>query len=226
VEQLQARVTELEGRVKALEAALQTAEAQLKDARLKNGQFVLEVGRLRKLCETAGIPPDEKPKVAAKPPATPLDRIDPQVRAYLESARKRWNGHISQSGNPGELTWPLATGKVGTFSPYFQCVVEQVIDGSNILVRTAFAGDSDAEGLKMFWVSGCPTADLVNGQHIKAPGVFRVKGTRQYSTTAGSTNTVFELEPFDVDAYLARVASEQAAKPVAPVDNAAAPPQK
>ncbi len=76
VEQLKARVVELE-------AELAEVQAKLKKAREKNGQFVLENGRLRRLCEKAGVDPDAKPVPEQPEQPVPQAPVPPPVPEQL-----------------------------------------------------------------------------------------------------------------------------------------------
>lgn len=66
--------------------------------------------------------------------------------------------------------------------------VFQVIDGNDVLL--SFGENS------FCWAKGFDTSGLVDDQEFEFHRALRVTGTTQYATAAGSTRTVFVLEPF------------------------------
>ena len=85
--------------------------------------------------------------------------------------------------------------------------VIQVVDDRNMIV------ESHANTLEMnvasswtmrrgkavvFWVSGFDTEGITDDSYAHLGGVFKVKGTKRYQATSGSTNTVFELTKAEV----------------------------
>jgi hypothetical protein len=84
--------------------------------------------------------------------------------------------------------------------------IVQVIDQSNLLVR---ASPSDT----LLWLSGFPTGGLTDGKTTTCPNPVVVSGTRRYSNTLGSTNTVLVVEPFSVDDEILQEAKKLAKKP-------------
>lgn len=202
---------ELLVRVAELESQLTELEAQLKKARLENGRFVLECNRLKRLCKANGIDPSQKPAKAPRPTPVPADKLDPHVREFLQ---RRAEDLARGSRSPGRFYGALRPGQLGILE-HINVLheVQQVIDGRNFLLGANISDRRSDEYLRggglpatstkrhLLWVTGFSTAGLVDGQKITIPGVFRIRGTRQY-TTARATNTIFELEPFDVGAYL------------------------
>ena len=211
-EQLQARVAELDSRVKEVEAALEKSQEEAKTARLENGRLVLENGRLRRMCEHAGIDPSEKAKVDRAPAPTPGERIDPAVAEFLERvSRRQRSGDLA----PSAFIGPVGVGSIGSLTGDVEIV--QIVDGQNALVQAYVPetvelsrGPTTAMHKYLLWLRGLPTEGLIDGQQVHGVArVLRVVGTKQYNTAAGSKNTVFELEPFDVDAYLASLCKQK-----------------
>lgn len=219
-------VEALRARVAELETALTKANANLQKAREGNVELILQVGRLKQLCRQAAVDPDAKPATAT--PRAPIDpaAMDPAVRDFLA----RYNQAAArQSGKPGNFGGQYETGKLGMFHNYV--LVEHVVDATNMLVSTfsyveTYATSGTHESMMAtrlprgtprkvqgprVWITDLSTEGKVDAQHTRLPGVFRVKGTRQYPTVDGGTKTVFELEPFDVQAYLADLRKAQPA---------------
>ncbi|MGD0465029.1 MAG: hypothetical protein ABSB74_21305 [Tepidisphaeraceae bacterium] len=80
----------------------------------------------------------------------------------------------------------MKVGSTGTI--YGALHVFQVIDGNDVLL--SFGENS------VCWAKGFDTSGLVDDQEFEFHRPLRVTGTTQYATAAGSTRTVFVLEPF------------------------------
>jgi hypothetical protein len=80
----------------------------------------------------------------------------------------------------------MVEGSTGTI--YSTMHVLQVIDGNNMLLNF---GESS-----VCWVKGFDTTGLVDDEIYVFRGALRVSGTRQYTNMAGTSQTVFVIEPF------------------------------
>lgn len=81
----------------------------------------------------------------------------------------------------------LRTGSVVVDDPHSRSVrIVQVIDDSNALIR---AYDRD------IWLADIDASNWADGTLQELPGVFRITGTRQFETAAGSSRTVLEAKP-------------------------------
>ncbi|HEY3324135.1 MAG TPA: hypothetical protein VGP72_27025 [Planctomycetota bacterium] len=82
------------------------------------------------------------------------------------------------------------TGRVGSGSTFSwgggSVEVVQVIDGKNMLVNW--------KEKETIWVAGVDTTGLVDGKITRLDGIFRYSGTKQYSTAAGASRTVYLIE--------------------------------
>ena len=193
-DQLRARIAQLEGDLQA--------------ARVENGRLSLENVRLRKLCQQAGVDPAAAPK-ATPVAAAPGQAIDPEVTSFLS--------------RPGGLFYgPFAVGQVGTLP--VPVLVSQVIDATTLVISVEmvdkrFIIGMPSGGLMEFGeeyrlrIVGVPTAGMVDGKDANLGGAYRVKGTHTDHTIDGGKSTVFELEPFDVNAYLAGLTTKPPATP-------------
>jgi hypothetical protein len=82
--------------------------------------------------------------------------------------------------------------------------VIQVIDASNMLIESiaSFAPNeanvATKRDKKIAWVSGVSTSGVTDDSYVKLGQLFEVKGTKQYGTVIGSTNTVFHLALFPI----------------------------
>lgn len=68
--------------------------------------------------------------------------------------------------------------------------IQQVIDADNMMVT------STTVGRERLWLT-MPTAGLVDGKSLTLDKTMEVTGTRQYTTVAGGSKTVFVLVPFE-----------------------------
>lgn len=114
----------------------------------------------------------------------------------------------------------LKTGMIGTFKYAFR--INQVQGDTDMLgerfwsvprrvtrsingryekgsVYTVVKPDDHTETI---WVSGYPTGGLADGQSVKLEGVFRVSGTKTYTTVMGASRTVLTATPMNVEQYL------------------------
>lgn len=88
---------------------------------------------------------------------------------------------------PPDVLLDPATFRVGqTGKLRFQFEVLQIVDGSNMRVKSA--------GID-FWISGVSTAGMVDGRDYELRTRLKVSGTKQYKTVTGGSRTVFLLEP-------------------------------
>ncbi len=234
-EPAQAKVAELEARIVQLEAGLAEAQAEVRKVRQENAKYVAENIRLKKIIREAGIEPstgkpeaDRRAARANRRASIPEDKIDPEVRRYMYQYRADvQRGYY----NPGAFSEPMRKGMVTRFGS--KGTIYHVIDETNMLVKTHTPSDmTEADVSEIFmrdritggpfwsedfnvafapnivWVEGYPTEGLVDKQLWKChqlPTVFRVTGTKQYGN-----RTVFAMELFDVNAYLASLQEEAA----------------
>lgn len=66
---------------------------------------------------------------------------------------------------------------------------------SRFLTRAPISGYDERRTL--IWFKGIKTAGLVDDKAVEMDGLFIISGTKKYTTVAGSTKTVFVLEPVD-----------------------------
>jgi len=94
----------------------------------------------------------------------------------------------------------------------WQFKVQQVVDERNMLVKvTRFNHASRSEaGDYLVWVVG-KYSGVVDGQTVTFNEVFRVTGTKQYTTAIGGSKTVFMLERFDIAPIVERLKAEAVA---------------
>ena len=76
----------------------------------------------------------------------------------------------------------------------------QVIDAENLIAMQASPVEGQEFRNPMFWLKGISTDGMVDEDYTAIKEPLWVSGTKQYSTSGGSTKTVFVLEPFDVEA--------------------------
>lgn len=100
----------------------------------------------------------------------------------------------------GQLGVPFRVGFFGEEELRLRPLIDQVIDGSNMLVRY----ENPKEGGEDFvlWIKA-PTAGLVDGRRVLLDRCLEVTGTKTYTTAAGGSKTVFVLQPFDFEKALA-----------------------
>ncbi|HUY37069.1 MAG TPA: hypothetical protein VMV69_30410 [Pirellulales bacterium] len=115
-------------------------------------------------------------------------------------------------GGPNEWRYRASVGKVGVVPAAIQETVQgfkprpanfrvsQILDARNMLVRQ-LGNLNRADGAPV-WITGIDTSrfagNIARGK-IMLPQVFEVTGTKRYETVLGGSQTVFVLEPFDVD---------------------------
>lgn len=107
---------------------------------------------------------------------------------------------------------------------FWRCKVQQVIDERNMLVKVtrhdATYTTAREAGSYLIWVVG-KYSGVIDGQNVTLKSVFRVTGTKQYTTAIGGSKTVFMLEPFDIAPIVERLKAEAAAnKPAEPKPDA------
>lgn len=110
--------------------------------------------------------------------------------------------HLSSNGKPAVLS-PLEVGRVGQL-PYEQdAIVRQVVNPSEMIVEITVTVHLSARTprrrpiTKRVWMKGVPTTGLVDNSRMPTGFLFRVSGTKMYETVAGSSKTIFLLEPID-----------------------------
>ena len=130
------------------------------------------------------------------------------VRVYVERCRK--------ARHRIELpTTDLSIGMIGYFGKKSWINVEQIVNGTEMLVKRRWRTDHTVyENPQMwgrrvryternvrkdydafYWIKGVPTKGHIDGEENPLEGVFEVTGTKIYTTAIGGSNTVFILEP-------------------------------
>jgi len=88
VEALKARVVELEAKVAQLHTEADQAQKAIRDLRQKNGQFVLEIARLKQVCQDAGVDPNAPRPEQPESPAQAADLGDLVYQGHSIAAVK------------------------------------------------------------------------------------------------------------------------------------------
>lgn len=146
---------------------------------------------------------------AGEPP-TPAQR----VAAYVE--RHRATGALAKM----EGKQP-AVGLVGRL-PLSRVHIEQVIGPEDMLIQVTWShsapvnmplSPSGRGGYKRlpghtkrvdFWVHGMPTRNLADNTHQTWEQAFSITGTKTYETVDGGPQTIFVIEPVDLQAAASR----------------------
>jgi hypothetical protein len=133
-----------------------------------------------------------------------------KIRIYEKSIaalEERMQSHPQV--HPKIPLYAMRTGLVGYLTGDLQDEVAalrilQVIDHSTLLLEAG----SD----QLLWLDGVTTRDLVDGRIFAVEGLsFEVVGTKAYTTTFGSSRTVFWLRPFELGATAAEARAKKRA---------------
>lgn len=117
-------------------------------------------------------------------------------------------GKLPQSQSEKATVIRNDTAFQGERTTFYRYTAFQVIDEANVLVKIAkttvfFAEAAPPESSYIFWMKG-PTSGMADGSPIDLADVYKVTGTKQYSTPTGASMTAFVLERFDADDLLKR----------------------
>jgi hypothetical protein len=72
--------------------------------------------------------------------------------------------------------------------------VVQVVDGSNVMVRT--------RDKRVIWISGFSTAGLVEDELVAGAPLVICTGRKHYTTASGSKTNVWVVEPLEVEKWV------------------------
>lgn len=220
----------LKAEVEELTKILQDKDEEISILRERNGQLILEVGRLKRLCRGAGIEITATPKAEEQE-----EKIGEDI---LKNAPKNVREFLAKWGSPkrpipDSFSDGIAVGKIGTLLRHGGNKVIQIVDQKNMLVEVVYAYDSYQVGTgitesrfltrasrtvtkplkKVIWISDYRTEKFVDGDFFHNTGqLFEIVRSRQYQTVVGGSKTVFEAKPFDLTPYLPKKAAGESDK--------------
>lgn len=204
VAQMRTAIQEREGQREELESHLKDLQAGRINRRMQQREVVTEArGRKRYVWNS----PEAKEKAIAEVQAK-ISRLASES-GMVPSLRYGSDLPIGMIGKLPVSEETQATTVLndqlaftGTRLRTYQYSVRQVIDENNALVEWKrsthlFANRAPGSSSVLVWLTG-PTDGLIDGSQLGiGGGIYKVTGTRQYETAAGSSKTVFVLEPFD-----------------------------
>lgn len=209
-------------RVRDLDASdQQTAAEQAKSARLR-ATHAAKVDETKLVVAPTEADIEQfraQQKAQAAEAIANLDAEIAQLQAKLEKAkkaneRKRLESQLAELNTqltaakvqapnklPTLLPEELKTGELGKLGAEGSFVeVVQVVDARNMLVKA---------GSRRIWIADVSTEGLADQQDLVLTNLFKVAGTKTYRTAGNNTQTVFRLQPVNLEAVLAGETQEQ-----------------
>lgn len=167
-----------------------------------------------------------------------IDRLKTMLRKNARGATKKEVAEVRKRIKELEkgsslfipnIEMPIKAGAIGRLNDERAKVI-QVIDDKNMIVRILFTVQGvklvGAQGgvggaavpdfktyEKLFWAKGFDTAGLADDSLFSLDGVLEVSGTKMYETVGGGTETLFILEPFNIEAARKAYEESRAKKP-------------
>lgn len=132
------------------------------------------------------------------------DSLSPDARERLSEMK----GELQRSQRErGPVNWPMnlpSAPKLGDVGYLGAIRIIQIVDGGNLIVSRL--GISEA-----LWVAGVTTKGATDDWDTVSAmtDAFEVVGTRGYTTVSGSTKTVFELRPLNINAHFRALSEEE-----------------
>lgn len=102
-------------------------------------------------------------------------------------------------GQIGVLYDPYGVVVASSTKNRFEIRVAQVSNATEMFVQQAFVLPNEVMAGNRILVRGVSTKGVVDDMAIELPQVFEVTDTETYGTADGGTNTVFVVEPIDID---------------------------
>lgn len=205
VSQMRIAIQEREAKHEELESHLKDLQAGRINRRMQQRETVTESrGRKRYVWNS----PEAKEKAIAKVQQQ-IDRLgsDADLLPVLRIGGAVQVGAIGKLPEVVESVRHVLSGGEAVALPehtIYQHRISQVIDDNNALVAQRRINSSGTvTGTEVFWLVS-PTDGAVDGSPLKMSSAYRVAGTRQYATAAGSAKTVAVLEPIDAARLIQR----------------------
>lgn len=116
--------------------------------------------------------------------------IGPPMTAAARDYYQRENKRLPASRSGSSLR--LNIGSVGKLP---DLSIISIADHSSILATLVYGGEFNFDRQVDAIIHGVSTSNIVDGATVSYQGVYRVKGTVEYTTVLGASRRVYEIEP-------------------------------